>query len=88
MSWDFETYPDPHGSLGVTPEMPFAARVPEPFHVGLADGATEVHQIQLARGILAESQGTGEPAPAGHRLGEQVDDEARFADVPAEARRS
>ena len=41
-----------HGSLGVSHEMPFASMVLESFHMGLADGATEVHKVTLAREVL------------------------------------
>ena len=41
-----------HGSLGVSWEMPFAKEVIESFHMGLADGPTEVHKIQVARRVL------------------------------------
>ncbi len=34
-----------HGSLGVSDEMPFSAMVIESFHMGLADGPTEVHKV-------------------------------------------
>ena len=34
-----------HGSLGVSEEMPFSAMVIESFHMGLADGPTEVHKV-------------------------------------------
>ena len=38
-----------HGSLGVTHEMPFVEYLIESFHMGLADGPTEVHKVTLAR---------------------------------------
>ena len=41
-----------HGSLGASEEMPFGAMIMESFHMGLADGATEVHKITLARELL------------------------------------
>jgi len=47
-----------HGSLGASAEMPFGAMVMESFHMGLADGATEVHKTALAREVLA---GTSQP---------------------------
>ena len=47
-----------HGSLGVTPDMPFAEQVIESFHMGLADGPTEVHKITVARQVLRERHGT------------------------------
>ena len=48
-----------HGSLGVSEEMPFSAMVIESFHMGLADGPTEVHKVTVARQILS----TYQPAP-------------------------
>jgi acyl-CoA dehydrogenase len=47
-----------HGSLGLSTEMPFADWVVNSFHVGLADGPTEVHKITLAREVLKEFDGT------------------------------
>ena len=41
-----------HGSLGVSNEMPFGSMVLESFHMGLADGATEIHKTTLARQVL------------------------------------
>jgi acyl-CoA dehydrogenase len=43
-----------HGSLGVSNEMPFVHYVVESFHMGLADGPTEVHKVTLARLLLAD----------------------------------
>jgi acyl-CoA dehydrogenase len=43
-----------HGSLGITTEMPFAMQVIESFHMGLADGPTEVHKVTVARQILRD----------------------------------
>jgi acyl-CoA dehydrogenase len=43
-----------HGSLGVSNEMPFVHYVVESFHMGLADGPTEVHKVTLARLLLSE----------------------------------
>lgn len=48
-----------HGSLGASDEMPFAAFIAESFHMGLADGPTEVHKVTLARRVLANYS----PAP-------------------------
>jgi acyl-CoA dehydrogenase len=72
-----------HGSLGVTHEMPFASMVLESFHMGLADGATEVHQIQLARRVLAGYSPTDDLFPTGHLPRRKAAAEARFADVLA-----
>ena len=52
-----------HGSLGVSHEMPFASMVLESFHMGLADGATEVHKVTLAREVLKGSRRHRRPVP-------------------------
>jgi acyl-CoA dehydrogenase len=63
-----------HGSLGVSNEMPFAKMVIESFHMGLADGPTEVHKATLARLLLSESTPTTEMFPTTHvpKLREQA----------------
>jgi acyl-CoA dehydrogenase len=76
-----------HGSLGVSHEMPFASMVLESFHMGLADGATEVHQITLARQLLKDHKPTSELFPTGHLLRRREEARARFADVLAAAGR-
>ncbi|WP_185995927.1 acyl-CoA dehydrogenase family protein [Nocardioides campestrisoli] len=43
-----------HGSLGLSHEMPFAEWVINSFHVGLADGPTEVHKMVVARQVLRD----------------------------------
>jgi acyl-CoA dehydrogenase len=48
-----------HGSLGLSHEMPFAEWVINSFHVGLADGPTEVHKTVVARQVLKDVS----PAP-------------------------
>ncbi|MBR0898935.1 acyl-CoA dehydrogenase family protein [Bradyrhizobium tropiciagri] len=53
-----------HGSLGVTPDMPFAEQVLESFQMGLADGPTEVHKITVARQLLRERRGTDGQFPS------------------------
>jgi acyl-CoA dehydrogenase len=65
-----------HGSLGVSNEMPFGSMVLESFHMGLADGATEVHKVTLARQILAEYKATDDLFPTMHmpRLRAQAHD--------------
>jgi len=55
-----------HGSLGVSNEMPFAAMVIESFHMGLADGPTEVHKSTLARLLLSETTPAPGLFPTGH----------------------
>jgi acyl-CoA dehydrogenase len=48
-----------HGSLGVTEEMPFMDMIANAYHLGLADGPTEVHKVTLARTLVANAV----PAP-------------------------
>jgi acyl-CoA dehydrogenase len=55
-----------HGSLGVTPDMPFAEQVIESFHMGLADGPTEVHKVTVARQVLRDYHGTNQLFPTGY----------------------
>lgn len=43
-----------HGSLGMTHDLPFASGVINSFHIGLADGPTEVHKVVVAREYLKE----------------------------------
>ncbi len=72
-----------HGSLGVSHEMPFAEWVLESFHMGLADGATEVHLSALARDLLRGYRGTPELFPTTHLLARREAARERFADVLA-----
>ena len=48
-----------HGSLGITEEMPFMDMIANAYHLGLADGPTEVHKVTLARTLLSQTT----PAP-------------------------
>jgi acyl-CoA dehydrogenase len=73
-----------HGSLGVSGEMPFAAMVLESFHMGLADGPTEVHKVTLARRALADHKPSDDLFPTRHLPKLQAAARERFADVLAE----
>ena len=55
-----------HGSLGVSNEMPFGSMVLESYHMGLADGATEVHKITLARQLLKGYKASDDLFPTTH----------------------
>jgi acyl-CoA dehydrogenase len=70
-----------HGSLGVSNEMPFAAMVLESFHMGLADGATEVHKVTLARQLLADHKASDDLFPTLHLPKLRAQAEERYADV-------
>ena len=70
-----------HGSLGVSDEMPFSAMVIESFHMGLADGPTEVHKVTVARQVLSEYQPTDGLFPARHIPARREEAIARYRDV-------
>jgi acyl-CoA dehydrogenase len=57
-----------HGSLGVSNEMPFVDLLIDSFHMGLADGPTEVHKVTVARQVLRDYSATEELFPSRHRL--------------------
>jgi len=73
-----------HGSLGVSNEMPFAAMVLESFHMGLADGATEVHKVTLARQLLADHKASDDLFPTMHLPKLRAQARERYADALAE----
>lgn len=50
-----------HGSLGVSPEMPFAGQVIGAFVMGIADGPTEVHKVTVARQHLRDYRTIADP---------------------------
>jgi acyl-CoA dehydrogenase len=70
-----------HGSLGVSNEMPFAAMVIESFHMGLADGPTEVHKATLARLVLSECTPTEGMFPTQHTFTLKQQARERFAEL-------
>jgi acyl-CoA dehydrogenase len=70
-----------HGSLGVSNEMPFSEMVIESFHMGLADGPTEVHKVTVARGVLEEYKATDGLFPTGHLPTLRERALARYAEV-------
>lgn len=43
-----------HGAFGITTQLPFSDLVINSFHIGLADGPTEVHKVVVAREILKD----------------------------------
>ena len=70
-----------HGSLGASDEMPFGEMVLESFHMGLADGATEVHKTTLARQLLKGYKPTEGLFPTGHLPKLRAEAEAKYAEV-------
>lgn len=69
-----------HGSLGVSEEMPFGEMIMESYRMGLADGATEVHQVNLARQLLRNHEATTELFPTGHLPTAREKAMAKYAD--------
>jgi acyl-CoA dehydrogenase len=70
-----------HGSLGVSDELPLASMVLESFHMGLADGATEVHKITLARQLLSQYTASDDLFPTRHLPKLRAAARDRYADV-------
>ncbi|HEX6393465.1 MAG TPA: acyl-CoA dehydrogenase family protein [Acidimicrobiales bacterium] len=76
-----------HGALGVSWEMPYAEWVLESYHMGLADGATEVHRTTLAKQILKDHRPTDDLFPSRHLPKLEARARARYAAVLNEHRR-
>lgn len=70
-----------HGSLGASWEMPFGKEVIESFHMGLADGPTEVHKVQVARRVLDDYVPCDDIFPTTHLPKRRAAAEAKYADV-------
>jgi acyl-CoA dehydrogenase len=72
-----------HGSLGASNEMPFGSMVLESFHMGLADGATEVHKVTLARQLLSDYKASDDLFPTMHLPKLRAQANEKYADVLA-----
>lgn len=70
-----------HGSLGASWEMPFAKEVIESFHMGLADGPTEVHKVQVARRVLDEYVPCDDLFPSMHLPKRRADAHEMYQEV-------
>jgi len=68
-----------HGSLGISTEMPFGRWVLESFHMGLADGPTEIHKVNLARQLLRGVAPAPGLFPTGHLPSLATHARARYA---------
>jgi acyl-CoA dehydrogenase len=73
-----------HGSLGITEEMPFMDMIANAYHLGLADGPTEVHKVTLARTLLSEATPASGLFPTMHIPAERNAALAKYADVLAQ----
>ena len=70
-----------HGSLGISTEMPFADWVMNSFHVGLADGPTEVHKVTVAREVLKDFAPAADLFPEYHGPAEAARAHALYDDL-------
>ena len=70
-----------HGSLGISDEMPFMHMIVNSYHVGLADGPTEVHKTTLARELLAQAQPSPGMFPTYHIPLLKEEARKKYADV-------
>ncbi|MFT3818889.1 MAG: acyl-CoA dehydrogenase family protein [Rubrivivax sp.] len=73
-----------HGSIGVSTEMPFMDMVIHSYHMGLADGPTEVHKVTVARQVLRDFKGTDALFPEYHVPARAAAARAKFASALAE----
>ncbi len=72
-----------HGSLGITGEMPFMDMIANAYHLGLADGPTEVHKVTLARTLLSNATPAPGLFPTTHIPAAHQAAQAKYADVLA-----
>ena len=61
--------------------MPFTKEVMESFHMGLADGPTEVHKVQVARRVLDDYVPCDDLFPSTHLPKQREAALAKYADV-------
>lgn len=57
-----------HGSLGISTELPLGTWSSEVHHMALADGATELHQLQVAKELLRGAERAPGLFPTRHRI--------------------
>jgi acyl-CoA dehydrogenase len=72
-----------HGSLGLSDEMPFMKMIVNGYHVGLADGPTEVHKVTLGRVLLSQAEPSPGLFPTAHIPALRAQAFERYADVLA-----
>jgi acyl-CoA dehydrogenase len=77
-----------HGSLGISNEMPFMKMIANAYHLGLADGPTEVHKLTLARTLLSNTQPAPGLFPTRHLPLRKDEALKKYADVLARHGRS
>lgn len=69
-----------HGALGVSNEMPFVRMMVAAESLGIADGATELHKMTVARRTLREYEPVSTPFPSQHLPTRRAEAQARLAE--------
>ncbi len=69
-----------HGALGVSNEMPFVKMMVAAESLGIADGATELHKMTVARRTLREYEPVATLFPSQHLPTRRAEAQARFAE--------
>ena len=72
-----------HGSLGISTEMPFGKYLLEAHHMALADGATELHKIQVAKQLVRGLRPNPDLFPSGHLPAKAAAARKKFAEAGA-----
>lgn len=72
-----------HGSLGISTEMPFGKWAMESHHMALADGATEIHKVQVAKQLLRGVEENTDLFPSTHLPRLRAAAREKYADVLA-----
>jgi acyl-CoA dehydrogenase len=70
-----------HGSLGISEEMPFGKWALESYHMGLADGATELHKLQIAKRLMRGVEPTTGLFPSTHLPTMRAAAELKYGDL-------
>jgi acyl-CoA dehydrogenase len=69
-----------HGALGVSNEMPFVKMMIAAESLGIADGATELHKMTVARRTLREYQPVSTAFPSQHLPTRRAEAQAKLAE--------
>jgi acyl-CoA dehydrogenase len=70
-----------HGSFGISDEAPFMHMIANAYHVGLADGPTEVHKATMARLLLKDAKPAEGVFPSYTRSIREAKVRERYADL-------
>jgi len=70
-------------SAGISTEMPFGKYLLEAHHMALADGATELHKIQVAKQLVRGLRPNPDLFPSGHLPAKAAAARKKFAEAGA-----